>query len=270
MAAPIRWHMPARRAGFYRRVLERLRAANLRHAIGGAAALAAYTGLARDTKDLDIFIMPADRRRVLSALREMGCETSVSHPHWLGKARRGATFVDLIWSSGNGVCRVDEGWFQHATRRRVFGLPVDVIPPEEMIWSKSYILERDRFDGADVAHIIRARGHALDWPRLLGRFGDHWPVLLGHLVFFHFIYPDGRRSVPPSVWRDLTRRLGDAHGRGGRPRVCGGPLLSAVEYTRDLVRSRYADPRLPPLGSLTPRDVRRWSDAIGSTVQGYQ
>jgi hypothetical protein len=33
-------------------------------------------------------------------------------------------------------------------------------------------MERERFDGADVAHIILAYGDRLDWRRLLERFGS--------------------------------------------------------------------------------------------------
>jgi len=42
-----------------------------------------------------------------------------------------------------------------------------------MIWSKAFIMERDRYDGADIAHIIRTCGKGLDWSRLLHRFGSH-------------------------------------------------------------------------------------------------
>lgn len=50
-------------------------------------------------------------------------------------------------------------------------------------------MERERFDGADVAHIILKRGKRLDWGRLLSRFGEHWRVLLSHLILFDYIYP---------------------------------------------------------------------------------
>ena len=35
-------------------------------------------------------------------------------------------------------------------------MPGPLIPAEEMIWSKAFIMERERYDGADVAHILRA------------------------------------------------------------------------------------------------------------------
>ena len=100
----------------------------------------------------------------------------------LGKGYRGEDFVDVIFSSGNGVARVDEEWFERAVAEEVLGYPTRLIPAEEMIWSKAFVQERERFDGADIAHLIRSRGEGLDWERLLRRFGRHWRAAndLGH------------------------------------------------------------------------------------------
>ncbi len=62
-------------------------------------------------------------------------------------------------------------------------------PPEEMIWSKSFVLERERYDGADVNHLLHACGESLDWERLLHRFDRYWEVLFSHLLLFQFAYP---------------------------------------------------------------------------------
>ena len=51
-----------------------------------------------------------------------------------------------------GVAKVDDLWFDHAPRTNVLGLIVRLTPAEEMIWSKAFIQERERYDGADVAH----------------------------------------------------------------------------------------------------------------------
>ena len=102
---------------------------------------------------------------------------------------------------------VDDQWFEHATEREVLGVRVLVAPPEESLWSKAFVMERERFDGADVAHIILAHGERLDWDRLIERFGEHWRVLLAHLVLFGFIYPSMRSKVPPAVLEELMERL---------------------------------------------------------------
>jgi len=48
-------------------------------------------------------------------------------------------------------------------------------------------MERERYDGADIAHILRARAADLDWERLLERFAGHWHVLLSHLILFEYL-----------------------------------------------------------------------------------
>src|SRR5207244_4766554 len=114
---------------------------------------------------------------------------------------------DIIFCSGNGACPVDDAWFLHATTGEVLGAGVQLVPVEEMIWQKAFIMERERFDGADVNHLIRACGQQLDWERLLARFGPNWRVLLAHLVLFGFAYPSEREAVPEAVLQDLTYRL---------------------------------------------------------------
>src|SRR5712692_6569929 len=191
---------------FYCTTLSVFEKAKLDVLVGGAYAFARYTRIERHTKDLDVFVRAADFERTLAALDEAGYQTEIPFPHWLGKAHCGDYFVDVIYSSGNGIARVDDEWFAHATHDEVFDLPVRLCPAEEMIWSKAFVQERERFDGADVAHLLREVGPSLDWPRLLMRFGDYWRVLLSHLILFGFIYPDKRQNVPAWVMDELIRR----------------------------------------------------------------
>ncbi len=137
---------------FYRRSLLQLKDAGVDFLVGGAYAFERYTGIARHTKDFDIFVRRADCERALSVLSGAGCRTELTFPHWLGKAYCGDAFVDVIFSSGNGVAEVDDVWFANAVDDESLGIPVKLCPPEEMIWSKSFVMERERFDGADVAH----------------------------------------------------------------------------------------------------------------------
>jgi hypothetical protein len=247
---------------FYRRAIRTLREARLPFLIGGAYALAFYTGIVRYTKDLDVFVRPEDARRTLDLLAEVGCRTELTYPHWLGKAYQGADFVDVIFSSGNGVVRVDDAWFMHAPTGEVLGEPVRLCPGEEMIWSKSYILERERYDGADINHLLWALGADLDWPRLLERFGAHWRVLLSHLVLFGFAYPGERTRVPDWVMQDLLRRLEEEQHTPPERRVCQGTLLSREQYLIDVQEWGYEDARLAPRGPMTAADIGHWTAAI--------
>ncbi len=167
----------------------------------------------------------------------------------------------MIWSSGNGVTEVDDDWFAHGIPATVLDTDVMLSPPEEMIWSKAFVMERERYDGADICHLLRSCHAWLDW--LIGRFGPHWGVLLSHLTLFGFIYPDLRASVPREAMRELCGRL-ETESREPAPdrRVCQGTLLSREQYLTDVCDWGYSEARVQPLGSMTPEDVAHWTAAI--------
>jgi hypothetical protein len=129
--------------GFYRAVLRALRDADLPFLIGGTYALARYTGIDRSTKDLDLMIRRTDWPAVARALRANGIYARLPFPHWLGKALQGGAQVDILFNSGNGLCVVDDGWFARATPTRVLGFNVLLSPPEELLWSKAFVMERE-------------------------------------------------------------------------------------------------------------------------------
>jgi hypothetical protein len=118
-------------------------------------------------------------------------------------------------------------------------------------------MERERFDGADIAHLLRAYGARLDWNRLLERFGAHWRVLLSHLILFGYIYPSERESIPSSVMDLLIDRLRNEEvPQRTTGRLCQGTLLSKVQYAIDIERWGYQDARLLPLPNKpTPAGV---------------
>ena len=158
---------------------------------------------------------------------------------------------------------MDADWFAHAVAGDVFGEPVLLCPAEESLWSKAFIMERHRFDGADVAHLLKSVGSSLDWRRLLARFGPHWRVLYAHLVLFGFVYPGEQNGVPGWVMDELAGRLKaeSAAEPAGEP-VCRGTLLAAVEYIPDVTRWDYADARLEPHGTMTPEQVAVWTNGV--------
>jgi hypothetical protein len=203
--------------------------------IGGAYAMQVYAGVTRDTKDLDIFCTAGDFPHLLRALGEAGFETQVTDAAWIGKAFDGDDFVDLIFSSANRSAPVDSVWLERARRVSVFGRAVLLAPPEEIIWSKSTVQDRHRFDGADIAHIIRATGLELDWAHLLDRMGANWEVLLGHLISYRFIYPSEREIVPTWILEDLLGRVRDQMALPTpHDRICRGPLFSRSDYEPDV------------------------------------
>ena len=250
---------------FYERSLKALNDAGVPYLVGGAYAFERYTGIARHTKDFDIFVRPEDLDAVFEVFATTGCSTELTFPHWLGKARCGEDVVDIIFSSGNGVASVDDLWFEHAVEETVFGIPVLLMPAEEMIWSKGFIMERERYDGADIAHILQARADSLDWRRLLLRFGRHWRVLLGHLVLFGFIYPAERTRIPAWVMEELMRRLARESASvpvADATPVCRGPLLSRAQYLVDIDERGYRDVRLTHESAMNEDDIELWTEGI--------
>src|SRR3712207_925505 len=61
----------------FARALRVLDESGIPHALGGALALHSYTGIWRDTKDLDVFLKPADLATAFRALSGAGFETSL-------------------------------------------------------------------------------------------------------------------------------------------------------------------------------------------------
>ncbi len=247
---------------FYREAMDVLSRAGVPFLIGGAFAFIHQAGIDRSTKDLDIFVRPGDVNRLLAACAAAGYDADLVFSHWLAKIRTTSGFIDVIFSSGNGVAVVDEAWFEHGAEREVLGVRVQVAPAEESIWSKAFVMERERYDGADVAHIILAHGERLDWRRLIDRFAQHWRVLLSHLLLFGFIYPSARSRVPLRIMRELLDRLApELAAPDADDPVCYGTLLSWSQYLGDVFGGNFRDARIRPYGSLTAEEVARWTSA---------
>ena len=249
-----------RAAEIYRSVIWNLREAGIPYLVGGTYALEHYADLIRGTKDLDLFIRRADWSRIGETLAPHGIGCELVYSHWLGKAFDQGHFVDMIFAGGNGLVEVDDDWLKHGVPSVVLEVPVHLAPAEEMIWSKSFVQERERYDGADVAHILRKSGPTLDWMRLLRRFGPHAPVLLSQLLLFQFVYPDHRQVVPNWVMEELWRRSRAEESLP--PGLCRGTLLSREQYLVATSQWGYHDAREMPYGRMTPQQIREWTAAI--------
>lgn len=247
---------------FYRRAVQLLNDEEIPFLVGGAYALAHYTGIVRHTKDFDVFLRKEHFEPALDVFFRAGFSTEVTFSHWLGKTFHGEDLVDLIFSSGNGIAKVDDVWFEQSTAATFLGEPVLLCPPEEIIWSKAFICERERYDGADINHLILARGHEMDWQRLMDRFGPHWRVLMSHLILYGFAYPTDRSQVPGWVMEECLRRLNEeSQSPADSRRVCQGTLLSRTQYVIDMEDWDYSDARLDPEPGMTQSQAARWTAA---------
>lgn len=218
----------------YRGVLESLQQARIPYAVAGAFALHKHTGIWRVTKDLDIVLEARSVPDALLRLRQMGFETRIEDPIWLAKASRGEYFVDLITALGNAVLIVDRTWLERAEPYEIFGIRCRVLAAEEVIASKLFVSHRERFDGADIAHLIRSCGSHLDWDRLQHLVSEHWELLLWSLIFFAYIYPSRVSIVPQQLWTELMRRLEERVQHSNKDEPFRGTLIDPNMFAIDV------------------------------------
>jgi hypothetical protein len=199
--------VPAEQVELFRDVLEALERSYVPYAVSGAFALRQHTGICRQTKDLDLFVSDANRAAALECLRQEGMECEVVDPVWLAKARRGEYFVDLITGMSNGLIVVEDSWIERAHPAVVYGVRTRVLAAEELVASKIFVTRRERFDGADIAHVIYGSHGKFDWEREMKLVGEHWEMLLWSLLLFRYVYPGQSHYVPSQIWCELLRRL---------------------------------------------------------------
>ena len=190
----------------YSEALDALERSGIRYMLGGALALYAHTGIWRDTKDLDVFVPREAVPQVLETLKEAGFETEVEDPLWLAKAWRGDLFADVIHATHNGTGSVEESWFTHAKEISILGRRELVVPAEEMLLSKMFVVAKDRCDVDDVLHLVFTTRGDLDWDRILAKVGDHWELLLAYLHFYRYVYPSHVHYLPRRVLKVLGER----------------------------------------------------------------
>jgi hypothetical protein len=199
--------VPQDQVDLFRDVLEALDRSRVPYAVSGAFALRQHTGICRQTKDLDLFVTAANRRVALECLRQEGMECEVIDPVWLAKAKRGEYFVDLITGMSNGLIVVEDSWIERAHPAVVYGVITRVLAPEELVASKIFVARRERFDGADIAHVIYGTCGKFDWRREMELVGEHWEMLLWSLVLFRYVYPGQSHLVPSEIWCELLRQF---------------------------------------------------------------
>jgi hypothetical protein len=220
---------------FYAEALRELNQLGLPFLLAGTYAISAYTGITRPTKDLDIFCKAGDCARILAHFKQLGYAIEIEDDRWLGKVFKGTHFFDVIFASANGMTPVGDLWLEHARQTDLLGSRVRIIGPTELIWSKCFIQDRGRHDGADIAHTVLKAHDQIDWHRLLSYLEVHWEVLLMHLLNFRWIYPSERDRIPDWLLDELLDRLAKQRQLPSpRVKVCRGRLLSQVDYEIDI------------------------------------
>ncbi|MDX0704806.1 hypothetical protein GOD84_00300 [Sinorhizobium medicae] len=210
--------------------------------IAGTFAVSAHTGISRPTKDLDVFCKPGDYIRILNHFKALGYAVEIKDDRWLGKVFKGKSFFDVIFSSPNGTMMVSDSWFANALPVEIGPSICQVVAPTELVWSKSFIQLRHRYDGADVAHVILKAYDRIDWTRLLGYMEAHWEVLLIHILNFRWIYPSERDKVPLWLVDELLSRLAAQRDLPlPQTKICRGRMYSRPDYEIDVKEWGFAD-----------------------------
>jgi hypothetical protein len=256
----------------YRSALETLNRAGVPYVVSGLYAIHVYTGVYRETKDLDLLMEPAVVVDAARALKAEGFAVKLEDAHWLAKALKGAQ-VDLIYGMGNGIGFIDSDWYANSRPAILAATPVRVAPPEELLWHRLFIGERHRFDMADVVHLILHLGQDLDWDRLMVRVGDDWRLLASQLHFFDYVYPGHRDRIPDEV-RERLRDLNGGSGTGpvghgtttdgaAAAPVCRGTMLSRYSFAIDVNEWGFEDARVEMVAKVR-------SDPIVDEIRGAE
>lgn len=215
--------IPDEQWSIYRRVLDELEAAAIPVAFGGAFALATYTGDLRNTKDFDLYVLPGDREPAITAMTRAGLAdyfaVAAYDRSWIYRGTRDDTIVDAIWAMANLRTLVDRDWLSLGPEVELRDRRVRSIPPEELIWSKLYVLQRERSDWPDVLNLLDAVGPTLDWPRLLERLGRDRPLLSAALSVFGWLAPARAAEIPGWVWDETGAPRGEPPRTGALVRA---------------------------------------------------
>ena len=227
---------------FYCEVLTRMVESEIPFLVSGTYALSSYTGIDRPTKDVDVFTTAGDALKLLGYFRDRGFDTVVVDERWLARITRGEMFVDIIYNMPTSSSHVTDEWFDNAPEAEWFGAKVKLVPPTEFIWSKIFVQDHHRYDGADVMHMILKCHRQIEWKRLLSYMELHWEVLLVALLNFRFIYPSERDAVPRWLLDDLLGRLNQQLevGQAGK-RVCRGRIFSPRDYAIDVEQWGFSE-----------------------------
>lgn len=172
-------------------------------AVGGGLAISAYSAYVRNTKDMDIYVMEKDSGEAMEITRQLGFAEYTVYPYdptWSYRSCREGYIIDFLWRMLNGRTRVDETWVTKGWELNVRGVSFKLLPVEELIWSKLYILRIDRADWPDILGLLFAHGANLDWERLLTNLGDDRPVLGSIVNLLSWLCPGRASRFPEFIW----------------------------------------------------------------------
>ena len=190
---------------FYKEVLHAVRDTGEPFALGGGFAWAAYAGMYRHGKDIDFFILPESRDRLIEAISDIGLTDYFGKEgydrKWIYRGTRDGYIADLIWDMANYRANLDTDWVTMGPEVSIRGELVRIIPIEELIWNKLYILQRPRCDWNDILNLMYINVETIDWARMIKKLAPDIHLLGGALNVFLWMCPGRAKLIPRYVWR---------------------------------------------------------------------
>ena len=173
--------------------------------LGGAMALATFTGRWRNTKDIDFIVRHGRQHELIGGLLEAGFEDYFNqHPYdrsWIFRGYRDGVILDIIWALPNHRVKVDDEWFTHAWPVVLRGDSFLSIPLEEFVRVKLYVMQRERCDWVDVLNALAGSVEKVKWEHLIARMGADLPLLQAVLTVFTWMSPARAAAIPEPVRR---------------------------------------------------------------------
>jgi hypothetical protein len=207
----------------YRLAIETMRSAEIPFLLGGGFALATYTGRWRNTKDIDFYVLRRDGPKAAAALTRAGFADyypKLAYDRkWIYRSIRSGVLVDIIWAMANQRAQVDAEWFAGAPSVSVRSETLKVVPLEEFLWCKLYILQRDHCDWTDILNLLYAAGPVIDWDHVIERLGEDVPLLRALLTVYDWLCPKRSRLLPERLRKMLGLPLSPQQCRSRYNRI---------------------------------------------------
>lgn len=166
----------------------------------------AYADHPRDTKDIDLYVQPKDREAMIKVVLDAGFsdyfDRNPYDRNWIFRGFRDDSIVDVMWAMANQRAQVDPDWL-NGPIVSIDGLGLRLLRPEETLWTKLYVLQKDRCDWPEAINMLSSIGADLDWARLMRRTAEDTPLLAALVHVFQWVCPDQCRALPPAVLDQL-------------------------------------------------------------------
>lgn len=192
----------------YRDALHEFQRRGLKYLVGGGIAYSNYSKRCRDTKDLDLFVLPQDVQDQTRVLDNHGFEDYFGQKEydrsWIYRSHKDGRILDLIWTMPNHRFDVCDDWFARASSVCVHGESLKVVSAEDLIRSKIYVMQRDRCDWGDLFNLLEQTAEQLDWGSLLRAMGPDLPLLASLVSVYAWIRPERKTVLPKEALDCMT------------------------------------------------------------------